>query len=173
MNDENIPLINQSIETTSNNFKNAPISEEDKERYLKSMLADRPYEETIKLFDGQLALKFRVLTVQENNDVVAQIMEDKKNGVASDSDAYFITISSYRLGLSLVGIDEKPYSTITKDNFMPLKDGDSYVLARARPMLSWPTPRLSAFLDAFQVFESKVIKLTSEVQTLNFWKAST
>jgi hypothetical protein len=173
MNEEKPALISAGLETSSNNFKNVNITEEDKERYLKSMLADRAYEETIKLFDGQLALKFRVLTVQETNDVVAQILEDKKNGVASDTDSYFITISSYRLGLSLVSIDEKPYSNITKDNFISMKDGDSYVLARSKPMLSWPTPRLSAFLDAFQLFEAKVIKLTGEVQTSNFWKAST
>jgi hypothetical protein len=170
--DDNL-IFNPSVEMTPANSLNVTITEEDKERYFKSILSDEPYEETIKLFDGQLTLKFKVLTVQENNDVVAQIETDKVEGRASNSDAYFITVSSYRLGLSLVSIDNKPYSSITKANFTPAKETDSYVAARARLMLEWPTPRLSAYLDAFQLFEAKIIQLTKEVQTSNFWKAST
>lgn len=165
-------LFNPSLETSLEKNKSAEITGEDKERYLKSILADRPYEETIKLFDGSLSLRFKAMTVQENSDVVSQIVADKKTGAASDTDSYMITISTYRLALCLVSIDDRAYSNITKENFVSMSDGDSYILARAKPMLSWQTPKLSIFLDAFQTFESKILKLTNEVQTLNFWKAS-
>lgn len=173
MEEEQQPLISPSIETNTDRFKKVQVTDEDKERFFKSILTDKPYEETVPLFNNQIKVKFRSMTVQENSDVVKQISEDKKNGIASDTDAYFITISTYRLGLSLVSIDDKVYSNVNRDNFTALKDDDSYVLARARPMLSWATPRLSAFLDAFSVFENKVLQLTQEVQNPNFWKAST
>lgn len=166
------PLFNQSLEMTTEKYKNVEVTEEDKERFFKSILADRPYEETVKLFDGQIQVKFKAMTVQENTDVVNQIVEDRKNNVASDTDAYFITISTYRLALCLVSIDDKPYSSITKENFVPMVEKDSYILARSKPMLNWATPKLSVFLDAFQKFEQKILKLTNEVQSPNFWKAS-
>jgi hypothetical protein len=164
--------INTSIEMNREPVKTVEISQEDKERFFKSIISDVPYEEVTYLFDNQLKVRFKVLTVKENSDVVGQIVDDKKNGTASDNDAYFITIAAYRLALSLVSIDDKPYSTITKDSFSPSHETDSYVLARAKLASSWSTSKLSVFLDAFQYFESKVMKLTSEAQTPSFWKAS-
>lgn len=169
---ENQPLVNSSIDMRTEDVKNVTISDEDKERFFKSVLADRPYEEVTYLFDGQMKLRFRSLTVQENTDVVNQIVADKKNGVAADNDAYFITIATYRLGLSLTAIDDNVFSSVTKDNFSAMTEKDTYILARARPILSWATPKLSMILDAFQLFEKKLVKLTGEVQTPNFWKAS-
>lgn len=165
-------FVNPSIEMNRETLKNIEITEEDKERFFKSMLADKPFEDTVSFFDGQLKLRFRSMTVRENNDVVGQITADRKNGIAADNDAYMITISTYRLALSLMTIDDQVYSTVSKDNFQAFTENDSYILSRARPMLEWGTAKLSVFLDAFQLFESKVIKLTTEVQSKNFWKAS-
>jgi hypothetical protein len=169
---EDQPLINTSIEMNNETVKKVNISAEDKERFFKSILSDTPYEETVLLFDGQLKLKFKVMTVQENTDVVNQIVADKKNGIADDTDAYLITISTYRLALSLSSVDDRIFSSITKENFSPSFENDSYVLARAKMMTSWTTAKLSAYLDAFQSFEAKTLKLTNEVQSKNFWKAS-
>jgi hypothetical protein len=173
MDTETTTIINPSIEMSRETEKTVEITLEDKERFFKSILADRPYEEVVSLFDGQLKVRLRSMTVQENSDVVNQIVADRKNGVAAENDAYLITISTYRLALSLVSIDDQPYSTITKDNFQALAEKDTYVLARARPMSAWGTSKLAIFLDAFKAFEYKTIRLTSEVQTPNFWKAST
>ena len=163
---------NQSIEMNTEADRPATITDEDKERFFKSILADKAYEETVELFDGQMRVKFKAMSVSENSDVVNQIVADKKNGLAADNDAYFITISTYRLALSVLTIDDQQYSSITKENFSPSVENDSYVLARARLMQSWSTPKLSLFLDAFRKFEAKIVKLTNEVQTINFWKAS-
>jgi hypothetical protein len=168
----NQPSFNPSIDMSTEKPARIDITEQDKENFLKSVLSDRSYEEAIPLFDGQLKVRFRSLTVQENTDVVNQIVADKKAGVAMDNDAYFITIATYRLGLALVSVDEKVYSDINKDTYLTVGDNDSYIVARAKSFKSWPTYKLSLFLDAFQKFEAKIIKLTNEVQTVNFWKAS-
>jgi hypothetical protein len=166
------PLINPSIEMDTTEQKDMVISSEDKERFFKSILADKPYDETVDLFDGQLKLTFRAMTVAENTDVVNQIVADRKNNTASDTDAYFVTISTYRLAMSLVSVDSQPYSLISKEGFTSPIDNDTYVLARARLMTQWSTPKLSMYLDAFSRFERKLVKLSSEVQNPNFWKAS-
>lgn len=166
------PSINTSIEMNTETTKNIEISDADKERYLKSVLSDTAYTEDISLFDNQLSLKFKALTVQENTDVVNQIVLDRANGVAADNDAYFITISTYRLMLSLMSVDGKPFSAVTKEKFASADDKATYVTARTKETLNWPTLKLSAYLDAFQLFESKILKLSREVHTSNFWKAS-
>jgi hypothetical protein len=166
------PAINASIEMDTESVKNVELSTADKERYLKSVLSDSVYTEDIALLDAQLMLKFKALTVQENTDVVNQIVLDRSNGAAADNDAYFITISTYRLALSLVSVDDKPFSTVTKEKFNSLSDKTTYVSARAKETLNWPTLKLSAYLDAFQLFEAKILKLAREVHTPNFWKAS-
>ena len=152
--------------------KTVKITEEDKEKFFKSVLSDQPYTEEFNLFDGQYKIKLKSLSVQENTDVVSQIVADKAQGVAAENDAYFITISTYRLAQSLVSINGAQYSDIDKATFKTEDPGETYVLARSKTMTSWSTAKLSLFLDAFSVFESRLIKLTNEVQTLNFWKAS-
>ena len=102
------------LERATESPKPPELSEADKEKFLKSVLTDEPFQETVELFDGQLKVTFRTMSVEENNDIVNQIAKDKDNGIAENSDAYFITISTYRLALCLVDIDEKEYSDITK-----------------------------------------------------------
>jgi hypothetical protein len=169
---ETMTSINPSIEMAPESIFNSPITEDDKERFFKSMLSDDPYEETFELFGGQLRLTFKAMTVQENSDVVSQIILDRKHGVAADNDAYLITVTAYRLSLCLKAINDQVYSTITKTEYAPTEEKNSYVFARTEPMLSWATPKLSSYIDAFRAFEHKLIKLTAEVQNKNFWKAS-
>jgi len=169
---ENQPNINPSIDMRRDTPFKYDISDEDKERFYKSVISDKPYEEVVALFDGALKLRFKAMTVQENTDVVNQIVADKQNGMAADNDAYFITIATYRLGLSLVTVNDQVFSTIMRDSFSPSVEHDTYVLARSNVIRNWATPKLSAFLDAFQTFEGKLLKLTTEVQSVNFWKAS-
>lgn len=166
------PIINASIEMNTDTVKNTELTHADKENFLKSILSDSPYTEDISLLDGQLILKFKAMTVQENTDVVNQIVLDRASGVAADNDAYFITISAYRLAISLVAINDKPFSATTKEKFTNVDDKSTYVTARAKETLSWPTLKLAAYLDAFQLFEAKILKLSKEVHTQNFWKAS-
>jgi hypothetical protein len=148
------------------------ISEEDKEKFFKSVLSDKPFIHTVDLFGGKMKITLRTMTVEENNDIVNQINKDKTTGVAEDNDAYFVTISTYRLGLCLVDIDGVPYQAIDKAGYKETEKGTTYIRARAEAMRAWPTFKLSAFLSAFNDFESKVVKLTSEVNTSNFWTAS-
>ena len=152
--------------------KSPHLTDEEKEKFFKSVLTDTPYESAVNLFDERLTITLRTMSVEENNDIVEQIAKDKEHGTAENSDAYFITISTYRLALCLLKIDDKDYSDVTKKTFKPDNSAVSYIRARALKMQTWPTFKLSAFLDAFNKFEAKVVKLTNAVQEPNFWKAS-
>jgi len=154
------------------NFKPDEITAKDKQNFFKTILNDNTYEENVSLFGDQMSLVLRTMSVSENNDVVNQISLDRDNGMAENTDAYFITISTYRLALCLVSIDDKPFSEITKESYVTSDEGVSYVRARAKIMQEWPTFKLSSFLQAFNAFEAKVIALTRAVQEQNFWKAS-
>jgi hypothetical protein len=170
---EEIQNVEESGFTNSSPVDNGPaVTEDEKEKFFKSVLSDQPYSEKIDLFGGKMSILLRTMSVSENNDVVAQIENDKNKDIAENNDAYFITISTYRLALCLMEIDGQVYQAIDKSSFKPTDDGVTYVRARAKAMLNWPTFKLSAFLSAFNDFEAKVVKLTSEVRTTNFWTAS-
>ena len=160
------------IERAAEAPKTPELTETDKENFFKSVLTDSPFQESITLFDGQLKIKLRTMSVSENNDIVDQIAKDKEHGIAENSDAYFITISTYRLALCLMAVDDKDFSSITKEDYKNDDPAISYIRARSLKVREWPTFKLSAFLDAFNKFEAKVIKLTNAVQQQNFWKAS-
>ena len=166
------PPFSASIELNQNRINVVELSDADKEMFYKSVLADKPFEEVFPLFDGQYEVRFKAMTVEENSAVVNQIALDRKAKIAADDDSYMVTIASYRLAIGLQEINGKPFSQITKATYTPVDDTDSFVAARARAMQKWATCKLSVFLDAFQAFEGKVIKLSNEVQTRNFWKAS-
>lgn len=159
-------------ERSAEAVKTPEIADEDKEKFLKAVLTDLPFQETVDLFDGQLKVTFRTMSVEENNDIVNQIAKDKEHGIAENSDAYFITISTYRLALCLLSIDDKDYSDIVKASFKSEDPAVTYIRSRSLKVREWPTFKLSAFLDAFNKFEAKVVKLTNAVQQQNFWKAS-
>lgn len=174
--EENQTIINPSIEMSTStiieNKSGVVISDKDKENFFKSILSDKAYEESVPLFDGTLELTFRAMSVQENSDIVTQIGLDRNNDIKVDNDAYLITLTSYRMALSLAKINDQEYSAVKKEGFTPRSKTDTYILARMEPMLSWSTPKLSTYIDAFKVFENKLIKLAGEVQNRNFWKAS-
>ncbi len=147
---------------------------EEKERFFKAVLSDTPYEENVPMFDGQMTITLRSMTVGQNGDIVRQISNDRDEGTAANDDAYFVTISAYRLALCLQSIDGIEFSPVKKETFKA-PEGDTvttYVKARAEKLKEWPTFKLAAFLDAFNAFEGKIVKLTNAVQTQNFWKAS-
>ena len=149
------------------------ITDADKIAFYKCFLADKPFTETVKLF-GQFPVTFRTLTVTENNDVFRQVVFDQKNGTARNDDAYLITLVSYRVALSIQDMDGVPFlQEVNKENVKEdVEKGISYVSERARAFKSWPTFKLSALLDAFRVFDLKVIQLVEQVGDPNFWPAA-
>jgi len=168
----NMEPISTTMEMTKEAVRKPEITQGEKEKFFKCVLADTPYTETMELFDGQMTVEFRTMTVQENNDVVTQIAADRVAGTAQDNDAYFITLSTYRLALCIESIDGKPTKLPLKEAFIKnIDSGDTYIAYRAKALKSWSTFKLAAFLEAFRTFEAKVVALTMEVQTKNFWKA--
>lgn len=164
-NDENKPETQVSIVPT--------YTEQDKEDFLKSVLSDEPFTAEYKLMNNQFNVKFRTLTVDESSAVFVQLRKDQTAGrVASDA-SYLLKLVGYRLGLSLVTINDAPFQTdITKESYKPTGDTDSYIRAKAAIFDNWPSFKLSLVADVFKDFEDKVLDLTKEIQSENFWIAA-
>jgi len=154
------------------NVKDLPLSEQDKENFLKAVLVDEPYEENVSLLDGKVVLTFRALTMEQWEDHAAQVKLDSKNKVTDNDDTYFARFLSYRLAISLTKINGVPYlPEVTKEEFEATEEA-TYVAARTNPFKKWQAIKLSTYIDAFNQFERKLFQLAKEVQSPNFWKAS-
>jgi hypothetical protein len=135
-------------------------------------LADKPYEEEFKLFNDEFKVTFRSLSVGENNDVFKQVIYDQQQGVPKTDEAYFVTLVTYRAATTISKLQGEPFQPeLTRDNFKEDKEkGLTYVRARAAIFDTWPAFKLQALLEAFRVFELKVVHLTEQVTDPNFWK---
>lgn len=151
--------------------ENTNISEEDKIEFFKCFLADKPYIETRTLFDGKFNLKFTTLTTKQTTDVYDQLRQAQLNDELTNDPNYLVTMTSYRMGLSLLEVNGQQFSTTTFDNYKPENPKDSYVKERAKLFKDWPIFKLSAVAEEFKAFEHKVVALTDAIQKENFWKA--
>jgi len=159
-------MFNTSPEMSREPVYNVELAQADKEKFLKLILIDQPYSEVISFMDDQLRINFRAMSNQENTDVVNQIVQDNKDGLAADNDSYLVTVQAYRLFMCLVDVNGKPVEK-TED---PSKAG--YIRRQTAELLAWPTAKLAIYIEAFLLFEAKVMKLMTSVQQKDFWKAS-
>jgi len=149
-----------------------PVSAEDKERFFKSFLDDSPYHETVALFDNRVKLEFRTLNVKENYEIFNQIDLDRKSGKAKNEDSYLMEIVQYRLAVSLVSVNGKPFAPeLDRDAYTPSDANISYVSAKAGQLRAWPVYKLAGVFNKFNEFEEKVQQLTGEISKTDFWKA--
>lgn len=149
------------------------ISEEDKQNFFKAFLSDTPYSEEMALFDGQFKLKFRTMTTRETTAVYDQLRQSQSNLELTNDPNYIVTMTNFRLAISLIEIDGVPFNQdITLENYKPKDEYDSYIKARAEKFKNWPIFKLSGVIEAFKAFEHKVVSLTDAIQTENFWRAA-
>ncbi len=150
------------------------VTEEDKEKFFKCFLSDKPYIEKVKLFNGQYVVEFKSLSVQDSDDCIQQINLDKKLGLAQANDAYMIYILQYRVGASIVSLNGIPFQPECTKEKIPLnqEDGTYYISARIKAFEVWPQYKLAGVCEAYRAFETKVHYLTTKIADDAFWKAA-
>lgn len=153
-------------------IKPVNVTEDEKIEFFKSFLSDKPYTGEEKLFDGQYKLKFRSLTVAETMAIFDQLRKDQLNNEINTDSNYMMELTNFRLSLAITEINGVPFQPdITKDKFKSDITDYSYIKARAQIFNDWPAFKLGALAEAFRTFEDKVVYLTKEIHTENFWKA--
>ena len=152
---------------------NVTVTNDEKERFFKCFLSDKPYTETVSLFGGKFVVVFRTMTIEENDDIFRQITIDQEKGLAANNDGYFIKITQYRLGVSIDSINGVPFLEDINSKLIEFNkiEGTSYITERAKELSSWQTFKLAGVLTAFREFEAKVLHLTNFLNDPNFWKA--
>lgn len=148
------------------------ITEEMKLSFFKAFLSDTPYERTYSLFDNQFTVTFKTMTAKQMRDVFDQLRQSQINDELTNDPNYLVTLTSYRLAVSLASVNNVPFGTaIDEDTYVPADQFDSYIKAKAALLKTWPIFKLGAITEAFRSFEKEVVTLTEAVQTQNFWKA--
>lgn len=151
------------------------VSEKQKEEFFKAFLADRPYEEEFPLLGGNYRIRLKSLSMKENNDLLAQIAYDRDKGrIEGVNDYYFSRVAHYRLGLSLVSVNDKPFGEDLTQATSPSdkENGASYVSRRADLFSEWPMVKMAALQAALQEFDQRVLVLVDAVSNPDFWKAA-
>lgn len=149
------------------------VTDEEKEAFFKAFLADKPFTLTEKLFDGQFSVTFKSLDVQDSTDVFEQLRRDQTAGDITTDAVYMMRLTNYRLANAISEINGESFQKeVNRKDYKPVDGNDSYLKAKAAVFKNWPVFKLSAFAEAFKTFEDKILHLTQEIQTENFWKAA-
>ena len=150
------------------------LTDSDKETFFKCFLSEKPFEEEYNLFGGKFKVKFKTLSVAENEDVLEQIKHDNTANLAEVDNGYFVNILLYRLALSIVHINGAEFEPeVTKKSFDPNTTTlGTYVGLKADGFREWPIFKLAGVQAAFRQFEQKVVALTNEIENPSFWKAA-
>jgi len=153
-------------------IKDINVTDVEKEQFLKAVMTNKPFTAIDSMFDGQFRVKFKSLSIEEAQDVFTQLRRDQLNQEIVTDANYMMALTNYRLGLAITEFNDEPYNEkVNKASYKPKDEHDSYVKQRASEFLQWPVFKLSALAEAFKAFEEKLLYLTKEIQTPNFWKA--
>jgi len=150
------------------------LTDEEKVEFFKCFLADKSYEADDVLFGGAIKIRFRSLTVEQSTDVYGQLKVEQQNGHLTTDMAYLTALTCYRLGQSLVSINDEPFQpNIVKTEEKAVSFIKTiYIKQKADVIDAWPVYKLSAYAEAFKAFEDKVIALTKGIADPNFWPAA-
>lgn len=171
--DQNIEQ--QQINTASQTVNDIEITDQEKEDFFKAFMANKPYTRTEDLFGGKLQVTFRSLTVKESSEVFDQLRREQLHDIINNDATYILKLSNYRMALALVDVGGEPYCpNITREHYLldEKNPTDSYIVAKAEELQNWHIYKLTPIAEAFKRFESRLIKLSTEVNDQNFWKAA-
>lgn len=163
-----------SDETQSIPRVSPEITEAQKEAFFKTFLADQLYQETFELLGGNFVIVIRSISMEENADILKQIAYDRvANRISPNDDYYLSRVSHYRLGISLVSINDKPFAEEITRETKPgdSKTGTSYVSERADLLAKWPMVKLAAVQTKMGELDQRVLSLLDSVSNRDFWKA--
>src|ERR1700743_1042351 len=104
-----LKLDDPAIAEAVNKQQNIVITEQDKDAFFRTFLNDEPFIQDVSLFGGKLRLRFKTLSITENDQLLEQIKKDQNEGVADETDHYYVWISAYRLALSLTHVNGEAY----------------------------------------------------------------
>lgn len=153
-------------ETPEKSTLTPSFTEEEKTEFFKAFLGDKPFTGTQPIFGGKVNIGFRSLSTTETMEVYGLVRSHQIEGSVNNDTNYVTEIASMRLGLALTDIDGVPFlPELTKEAY------PDYINRRADVVKGWPVFKSAGILEAFRKFEDKLIGLTAEIQTENFWKA--
>lgn len=159
-------------------FYDIPITDEEKDQYLLSALHLRPLEADTTLFGGRLQLRWRALSVEDNEDIWRQLLLDEASGFVSTAADKMEYSQRYRLTLSLIQYETD--DNITRFQGELAKWNPSVNSGRGKLWDCWSVLReiLKLNESTYRVlageqlkFSMKLMKLEQLADDVGFWKA--
>jgi len=155
-------------DTTEAQEDNVVLTDDEREAFYKAFLSDQPYEEEFDMAKGTFKVKFRTRTLAENDEFYEQVRYDQNNGVAHNDDSYFMKLAQYRAAQGLMEINGEPFQAKVPPE---IKKGDTRTRILASQFDNLHLFKVSCIMEAFQLFEKKVAKLSKEIFDADFYKA--
>jgi hypothetical protein len=159
-------------------------TKDDKRNWLKAILSNKPFEKTYELFNGQLSVRFRSRTVQDQQLIHEQLINETANGSIPDKPphlalashglrmrqlslaASYVQNSSMTKPLPMVGSEEakKMYATY-------INEKNNVVAAAYLAIFSdWSEPLFNSVMKLMVDFDTLCFRLMDASVASDFWK---
>lgn len=149
-----------------------PITDLEKELFLKAVLCDAPVRLPIKLYRGQMAVELRSRSAFEQKRVFDILKEDLTDGLYQDGDvSLMVTRMHYYLAALMVErINGELFSDLKLIAGKTLEE-DKTIMRQAVDKLfsNIGTIRWTSILNALRIFEHKCARMNTEAINEDFW----
>jgi hypothetical protein len=168
------------------------VTEMDKEEFVRSILAQRPFTKTFAMFGGRMKITFRIRTMQENDLIAEQCSLEINDGripttsLGLASQVYHIRLRRLQMAVSIARIE--PTSPVEfpavaseegRKRYAPqyIEDEGKKKLfnncvgvAHDKIFSDWPEPVFAMAYKLYAQFEQTYVRLMEQSLNSDFWK---
>jgi len=139
------------------------ISPEDKLAFVESILGEKPYAKSYKLFGDKVDATFQDRTVEDSEAVYKQLDEDYEKGAIKSDEQWQVALERYQMAAGL-------QSFVLAGSKGAFDMGGSFQ-ERLTRLMTLPTPVYRALMAASRKFEEEVNFLVGKADDPDFWAA--
>lgn len=129
-------VITEEPETQEAPVDTVPIDEEDKRRYIRSLLAKEQFIKSYDLFGGMLKATFRTRKVQENDVILAQFLDKERFRARLACSTVSVTLGASKEPVSLDTLDDIAHAAVA-DSFKHFEELCDELFRRANDPDFW------------------------------------
>lgn len=139
------------------------ISDEDKLAFVESVLGEKPYVKSYRLFGGTICVQFQDRSVAESESIYRQLDQDYEAGTIKSDEQWQVALERYQMACGLTSFTMKR----AKGAF----DMSGPFQARLERLLQLPQPVYRALMEVSRKFEDEVNLMVEKAGDPDFWVA--
>lgn len=143
--------------------KLGPVNEEDKKEYIRCLLGGTPFSKQYTMFDGQMLIQFKDLTIEESDKLTTLIhdcLQDPLFLIKGTQIKVLFSIQTIRKGDAVIQVD--------RERLLALKDSAAALEMYKEVFKGYPDGITSMVTTLFNLFSQQLFQIVNGAVDRNF-----